>query len=366
MSWQVDDERSYYGQSDLVVLGLYPDATATAQSSTRVAVLIPCYNEALTIENVVHDFRRALPQSRIYVYDNNSSDATAQVAKAAGAIVGREPLQGKGNVVRRMFADIDADIYVLVDGDDTYDAASAPRLIEHLLSNSLDLVNAARVPVSEGAFRAGHVIGNVGFSRLVGAIFGRQIGDMLSGYRVMSRRFVKSFPALSRGFETETELVVHALDLRLPIAELETPYRERPTGSESKLHTVRDGTRVLRTIVSLVKDERPLAFFGGIGVLLALSALLMGWPLVTTYLETGLVPRLPTAVLAMGIMILACMSVVAGLVLDTVTHGRRELKRLHYLSLSNSRLPSPMHAAALPGMNAPHRDRREVSRGRAW
>lgn len=366
MSWQADDEQAYYGQSDLVVLGLYPDATAATHISARVAVLIPCYNEALTIENVVRDFRRALPQSRIYVYDNNSTDATAGVAKAAGAIVGREPLQGKGNVVRRMFADIDADVYVLVDGDDTYDAASAPRLIEHLLSNSLDLVNAARVPVSEGAFRAGHVIGNVGLSRLVGAIFGRQIGDMLSGYRVMSRRFVKSFPALSRGFETETELVVHALDLRLPVAELETPYRERPTGSESKLHTVRDGTRVLRTIVSLVKDERPLAFFGGIGVLLALAALLIGWPLVSNYIETGLVPRLPTAVLVMGILNLACMSVVAGMVLATVTHGRRELKRLHYLSLSGSSPRQPWQERATPGTNVAQRERREVGRGRAW
>ncbi len=346
------------------MLGLYPDFTASTQIDARIAVLFPCYNEALTITKVVRDFVQQLPQASIYVYDNNSTDATAAVASAAGAIVRREPLQGKGNVVRRMFADIDADVYVLVDGDDTYDASSAPSLVEHLLSNSLDLVNAARVPDSAQAFRAGHVIGNVGFSKLIATVFGRQIGDVLSGYRVMSRRFVKSFPALSRGFETETELVVHALDLRLPIAELNTPYRERPVGSESKLHTLRDGARVLRTIVALVKDERPLAFFGSIGVLLVLAALIMGWPLLSTYLATGLVPRLPTAVLVMGIVILACMSVVAGLVLDTVTHGRRELKRLHYLSLDGYMPRAPAHLFVSRVMNAPRNHGRE-GRGRA-
>jgi hypothetical protein len=303
----------------------------------EVAVLIPCYNEALTIAEVVRTFKRHLPQATVYVYDNNSTDGTPAVATAAGACVYHETLQGKGNVVRRMFADIDADVYVLVDGDGTYDAASAPRLITHLLRNSLDLVNAARQPASENAFPGGHVFGNLGFSRLVAAVFGRQISDVLSGYRVMTRRFVKSFPALSRGFETETELVVHALELRLPIGELATPYYERPNGSESKLHTVRDGTRILRTVLALIKDERPLAFFSGIGALLALTALVISAPLLTTYLHTGLVPRLPTAVLAMGIMILACINVVAGMVLDTVTHGRRELKRLHYLALSSGR-----------------------------
>lgn len=364
MNTRIEYESIEYESVPEIVLGLYPDFTAPIQSAARIAVLIPCYNEALTIANVVRDFARQLPQASIYVYDNNSTDATATIAASAGAIVRREPLQGKGNVVRRMFADIDADIYVLVDGDDTYDAASAPRLIEHLLSNSLDLVNAARMPDSAQAFRAGHAIGNAGFSKLIATVFGRQIGDVLSGYRVMSRRFVKSFPALSRGFETETELVVHALDLRLPIAELNTPYRERPVGSESKLHTLRDGSRVLRTIVALVKDERPLAFFGSIGVLLVLIALIMSWPLLSTYFATGLVPRLPTAVLIMGIVILACMSVVAGLVLDTVTHGRRELKRLHYLALGSYMPHAPVHHVMPRAMSVPRSHGREC-RGRA-
>lgn len=318
-----------------ILLGTYPERLAPAERSEQIAVLIPCYNEALTIGNVVRDFLRYLPTATVYVYDNNSTDNTVSVAAAAGAIVRREPLQGKGNVVRRMFADVEADVYVLVDGDGTYDAASAPHLISHLLDGALDLVNAARVPVSAQVFRAGHALGNHGFSGLISLLFGRQIGDVLSGYRVMSRRFVKSFPALSRGFETETELVVHALDLRLPVAEVATPYRERPVGSASKLHTLRDGGRILRTIVALIKDERPLPFFSCISALLGIAALLIGWPLVVTYMETGLVPRLPTAVLVMGMIILSCMSIVAGLVLDTVTHGRRELKRLHYLALGS-------------------------------
>lgn len=302
-------------------------------TAPRIAVLIPCYNEAVAIGAVVRDFRRYLPEATVYVYDNNSSDATVQLAAQAGAVVRSEPLQGKGNVVRRMFADIEADAYVLVDGDGTYDAASAPQLVQHLLDNALDLVNAARVPVSEQAFRPGHTWGNRGLTGLVAAVFGKRVGDMLSGYRVLSRRFVKSFPALSRGFETETELVVHALELRLPMAELPTPYRERPRGSASKLNTWRDGARILRTILTLVKDERPLQFFSIVAALFALASLFIGMPVIDVYLETGLVPRLPSAVLAMGTMILAFISVVAGLVLDTVTHGRRELKRLHYLAI---------------------------------
>lgn len=323
---------------EISLLGLHmepaPRHDQGSETGAHIAVLIPCYNEAITIGEVVRDFARHLPQAEILVYDNNSSDDTAKVAAAAGAQVRHEPLQGKGNVVRRMFADVDADVYVLVDGDGTYDAASAPRLVGHLLRNNLDLVNAARTPISVGAFPSGHTLGNRGFSSLVAGVFGKQVRDMLSGYRVMSRRFVKSFPALSRGFETETELVVHALDLRLPIGELETPYRQRPDGSESKLHTVRDGTRILKTILALIKDERPLAFFSTIGALLMITSFAISWPLLVTYLQTHLVPRLPTAVLAMGITILACISVVAGLVLDTVTHGRREMKRLHYLALS--------------------------------
>lgn len=312
---------------------------------TRIAVLIPCYNEAVTIADVVRDFIKQLPDADIYVYDNNSSDDTAVVAAAAGAVVRSEPLQGKGNVVRRMFADVDADVYVLVDGDGTYDAASAPRLIMHLLRNALDMVNAARTPVSGQAFRAGHTLGNRGFSGLISTVFGKQIGDVLSGYRVLSRRFVKSFPALSRGFETETELVVHALELRLPVAELATPYRERPEGSHSKLHTFRDGGRILRTILRLIKDERPLQFFSAIGGVLFIAAVVLAWPLISTYLQTGLVPRFPTAILATGMMILACLSFVTGFILDTVTHGRREMKRLHYLSIGAYPYGVALHVA---------------------
>lgn len=325
---------------ELSVLSLHQVDETVVETSPQVAVLIPCFNEAITIAEVIRDFAHYLPRATIYVCDNNSTDGTPEVAAAAGARVFHESRQGKGNVVRRMFADIQADIYVLVDGDGTYDAASAPRLIEHLQRGSLDLVNAARVPVSANAFPGGHSFGNLGFSRLIAAVFGKQICDVLSGYRVMSHRFVKSFPALSRGFETETELVVHALELRLPVAELSTPYSERPDGSESKLHTVRDGTRILRTILALIKDERPLAFFCSIGALLTLGSLFLSAPLLITYLHTGLVPRLPTAVLAMGILVLACINVVAGLVLDTVTHGRRELKRLHYLALTHFRTPA--------------------------
>lgn len=319
----------------------------------RIAVLIPCYNEAMTIAQVVREFAQQLPVADIYVYDNNSADQTAERAAAAGAIVRNEALQGKGNVVRRMFADVDADVYVLVDGDGTYAAASAPELVTHLLRHSLDLVNAARVPASDHAFRAGHTFGNRGFSRLIASIFGRQITDVLSGYRVMSRRFVKSFPALSRGFETETEMVVHALELRLPVGELPTPYGERPRGSHSKLHTLRDGGRILRTILALIKDERPLPFFSAVGASLFVVALVLAEPLITTYLHTGLVPRLPTAILATGIMILAFLSVATGFILDTVTHGRRELKRLHYLSVADPHHPTPR--ADVPTLSYPYR-----------
>jgi hypothetical protein len=299
----------------------------------RIAVLIPCYNEAATVTTVVSDFRKALPGATIYVYDNNSTDDTRTLAAAAGAIVRCEPLQGKGNVVRRMFADIEAEVYVLVDGDGTYDAASATRMVDALLGDSLDMVNGARVATTDLAYRPGHAIGNKLLTGTVAAIFGNRISDMLSGYRALSRRFVKSFPALASGFETETELTVHALELRLPTAEIETPYRDRPVGSQSKLRTFRDGFRILRTIVLLAKEERPLQFFSAIAAALAASSVILAWPLFTSYIETGLVPRLPTAVLVTGLMVLAFMSFVAGLILDTVTLGRRELKRLHYLGL---------------------------------
>ena len=306
--------------------------------SPRIAVLIPCYNEEAAVPKVVQDFRAQLPDAAIYVYDNNSKDRTVEVAKAAGAIVRTEPLQGKGNVVRRMFADIDADIYVLVDGDATYDAASAPKMIQALLDGPLDMVNGSRVTDIEKAYRPGHRFGNWLLTSMVAWIFGNRFSDMLSGYRVMSRRYVKSFPALAAGFETETELTVHALELRMPIAEIATPYKDRPPGSVSKLSTFRDGFRILWTIIVLVKEERPMQFFSLLALTIATIATLLMIPIVSTYIHTGLVPRLPTAVLAMGLMILAFLSLTCGLVLDTVTRGRREMKRMRYLNI-----PAPDH-----------------------
>lgn len=298
-----------------------------------IAVLIPCYNEAAAIGGVVRNFRAALPNAKIFVYDNNSTDDTSEVARRAGAIVRREEQRGKGNVVRRMFADIEADVFVLVDGDDTYDASCARILIDRLLRDSLDMVNGARTAQSDGAYRRGHRFGNLFLTGCVSYVFGDQLSDMLSGYRVFSRRFVKSFPALSSGFEIETELTVHALELRLPIAEVPTRYGERPKGSTSKLNTYRDGVRILLTIINLVKQEKPLQFFGAIFALLALSSIAIEIPVLTTYLKTGLVPRLPTALLGTGMMLLAFLSLVCGLILETVTRGRIELKRLHYLAV---------------------------------
>lgn len=299
----------------------------------KLAVLIPCYNEEKAIASVVRGFRAALPGADIYVYDNNSSDQTIAVAGEAGAKVRTEPLQGKGNVVRRMFADIDADIYIMVDGDGTYDAASAPRMIEKLLQERLDMVVGSRLNTgSADAFRTGHHFGNRLLTGTVARIFGDRFDDMLSGYRVFSRRFVKSFPAVSSGFETETELAVHALSLRLPVAEIETPYGVRPEGSASKLRTYRDGIRISWMIVQLFREERPMIFFSILFALLVLVSLSLGVPVVVEYSETGLVPRLPTALLAMGIMLLAFLCLVAGFVLDNVTRGRREIKRLAYLA----------------------------------
>lgn len=299
----------------------------------RIAVLIPCHNEAVAIPRVVRDFRAALPDAVIYVYDNNSRDATAEAARAAGAVVRRETMQGKGHVVRRMFADIEADIYVLVDGDDTYDAAAAPAMVALLAGGQLDMVTGTRVTDRAEAYRRGHRFGNRLLTGMVRAVFGDRVTDMLSGYRVFSRRFVKSFPALAAGFETETEFTVHALTLNMPVGEMETAYRERPAGSASKLRTYADGLRILRTIVMLVKEERPLQFFGAAGLVLLLLALIAGLPLVVTYAETGLVPRLPTAVLATGLVLLAFLSQVCGLILDSVARGRKEIKRLAYLSI---------------------------------
>jgi glycosyltransferase involved in cell wall biosynthesis len=290
-------------------------------------------NEGRTIGDVVRGFRASLPDATIYVYDNNSTDDTVARAADAGAVVRREPLQGKGNVVRRMFADVVADVYVLVDGDATYDAAAAPGLVRLLLDDGLDMVNAARASDRTEAYRPGHRLGNVFLTGVVGALFGKRFKDMLSGYRVFSRRFVKSFPALSQGFEIETELTVHALELRMPIAEVETVYGERPMGSASKLKTFRDGFRILRTIALLAKEERPLAFFSVVFAALAALALALAYPIFVTYERTGLVPRLPTAVLATGVMLLAFLSLASGMILDSLVRARRELRRLHYLQV---------------------------------
>ena len=298
----------------------------------RVAILVPCFNEEAAVARVVGDFRKALPSADIFVYDNNSSDRTMAVAQEAGAIVRSERRQGKGHVVRRMFADVDADIYVLVDGDATYDAASAPRMIETLLSERLDMVVGLRVDQAVAAWRPGHRTGNRLLTGFISSVFGQAFKDILSGYRIFSRRFVKSFPVLSDGFEIETELTVHALELALPVAEIDTPYYARPEGSVSKLNTYRDGLRILGTILRLYRSEKPLRFFTAIGVFLILVSIGLAIPILITYLELGLVPRLPTAVLAMGLMILAMLSISSGLVLDTVTRGRREMKLLAYLA----------------------------------
>ncbi|MDH7972300.1 glycosyltransferase family 2 protein [Sphingomonas sp. AR_OL41] len=300
--------------------------------SSHIAVLLPCYNEEAAIAQTVAGFRAALPGATIYVYDNNSRDGTIAAARAAGAVVRSERMQGKGNVVRRMFADIDADIYVMADGDATYDAASAPALVARLLDEQLDMVVGSRVTQADAAYRRGHRFGNAVLTGMLARLFGRSFTDILSGYRVFSRRFVKSFPVLSAGFEIETEISVHALELKMPVAEVETPYFARPEGSESKLSTYGDGLRILNTIVQLYRLERPLLFFGAVGVVLGLVALLLAVPLVLTYLHTGLVPRQPTAILVTGLVILAALNAFTGLILDTVVRGRREVRRLAYLA----------------------------------
>jgi glycosyltransferase involved in cell wall biosynthesis len=308
------------------------DAAVAVVSRSNIAVLIPCYNEEATIGKVVADFKSALPEATIYVYDNNSTDRTVEVAARAGAVVRRELHQGKGRVVRRMFTDVDADIYVLVDGDATYDAPSARAMIAKLVGERLDMVCAIRVDRDEAAYRRGHRFGNRLLTGFVSHVFGRSFSDLLSGYRVFTRRFVKSFPVLSGGFEIETELTVHALELELPVGEVGTPYYSRPAGSSSKLNTWRDGLRILRMVLKLYRSERPLPFFAGIGGALAVVSIGLAVPIVITYMQEGIVPRLPTAVLSTGLMLLASLSLACGLVLDTVTRGRREVKLLAYLA----------------------------------
>jgi glycosyltransferase involved in cell wall biosynthesis len=303
------------------------------QAPPSVAVILPCYNEEAAIGPTVAAFRSALPGAKVYVYDNNSSDRTVDFARAAGAIVRTERMQGKGHVVRRMFADVEADIYVMADGDATYDASAAPALVRMLVDERLDMVVGARESEVKAAYRPGHRFGNAMLTGILTRIFGRSFSDILSGYRIFSRRFVKSFPVLSTGFEIETEISVHALELKMPVGEIVTAYAARPEGSESKLSTWRDGWRILRTIVELFRIERPVLFFGAIGALLAALALILAAPLAVTYLQTGLVPRMPTAILSTGLVILAFLNGFCGLILDTVVRGRREVRRLAYLAL---------------------------------
>ena len=304
-----------------------------ASQQPRIAVLLPCYNEEAAIGATVAGFREALPGAVIYVYDNNSRDRTREVAAAAGAVVRTERQQGKGHVVRRMFADIDADVYVMADGDLTYDPKSAPEMVGMLMAEELDMVVGTRKHEEKEAYRGGHVLGNKLFTGLLSGLFGRSFSDIFSGYRVFSRRFVKSFPVLSSGFEIETEMSVHALELRMPVGEVETIYGARPEGSHSKLSTYGDGWRILKTIATLYRIERPVLFFGIIGAFLLSAALVLSIPLVVTYVQTGLVPRFPTAILVTGMTIVAVLCFFAGLILDTVTRGRREVRRLAYLSL---------------------------------
>lgn len=301
--------------------------------SENIAVLIPCYNEEVTIRSVVEAFKKELPNAIIYVYDNNSTDKTRDKAAEAGAVVRHETIQGKGNVVRRMFADIEADIYVMVDGDHTYHAPSATKLIHKLKSESLDMVVGCRKAVEKSSYRSGHRFGNKLFTTFVAVLFGRTFSDILSGYRVFSRRFVKSFPCMSGGFEIETELTIYSLDMSLPVGEVETPYTSRPDGSESKLSTYKDGLRVLQMIFLLAKEIRPFLFFSCFFFLFFMLALITGIPVILEFFETGLVARFPTAILSTGMMILSFLSLLSGIILDSLSRGRKELKKLTYLSI---------------------------------
>ena len=301
--------------------------------SSDLAVLIPCFNEAVALPSVIADFRDAFPDATIYVYDNNSSDGSAEVARRCGAQVRQETQQGKGNVVRRMFADVDADVYLLVDGDDTYSAKTGPAMVRLLLEQRLDMVVARRISADASSYRFGHQLGNRTFTGIVGWLFGSRVSDMLSGYRVLSRRFVKSFPALSTGFEIETELTVHALSLNIPLGEIPSEYTGRPAASESKLHTVRDGARILLLILRLTKAEKPLLFFSAIFTALAAAALILGIPLILEWLQTGLVTRLPTALLSASLMVIGFLGLTNGILLSSLARNQREIKRMHYVNL---------------------------------
>jgi glycosyltransferase involved in cell wall biosynthesis len=299
----------------------------------RIAVVLPCYNEAVAIPRTIEAFLIALPTAQIYVCDNRSTDGTADVARAHGAIVCTELLQGKGHAVRRLFADIEADVYIMADGDATYDASAAPTMVKQLIDNQLDMVVGVRESELQEAYRPGHRLGNAVLTGILAQIFGRSFTDILSGYRVFSRRFVKTFPVLSAGFEIETEISVHALELRMPVGETVTAYAARPEGSSSKLSTYRDGWRILMTILTLFRLERPIQFFGALGAAFSILALILAAPLLVTYLQTGLVPRQPTAILVIGLIIIAVLSFFTGVILDTVVRGRREMRRLAYLSV---------------------------------
>mgnify|MGYP000191583430 CR=1 FL=1 len=311
-------------------LGAIGQKTSSAIDELDIAVTIPCHNEAATIAGVVRNFQAALPMARIYVYDNNSTDNTAGIARDAGAIVRREPLQGKGHVVRRMFADIEADIYLMVDGDGTYDAAAAPRMVSRLIETGADMVVGARITEDKAAYRTGHRFGNAMLTGTVSKIFGERTTDMLSGYRAVSRRFAKSYPAAASGFGTETELTVYALELDMIIAEIHATYSARPDRCVSKRTMFGDGLRTLKTIGQLTRDERPLAFFGSLSLLAALASLGLGVPVVMEFLQTGAVDRFPTAFLSGFLAVLAAVGLVSGVILKTVARGRREMKRLQY------------------------------------
>lgn len=334
-SWLASALRSVLPPQQGHAHSAYSGSQAYQAKMPRTAVVIPCFNEATTIAQVVEDFRQALPGAHIAVFDNNSTDGTAAVARAAGADVFFEPRRGKGNVVRRMFAEVDADVYVMVDGDGTYDPEAAPDLVSLVLNDRVDMAIGTRQNVTQNAHRTGHAFGNRLFNRIFAGLFGHAYADIFSGYRAFSRRFVKSFPALSSGFEIETELSVHASQMRLPVAEIETAYSKRPDGSHSKLRSVRDGLRILHAFVFLLKETRPILFFGMLAGAVSAIACVLAYPILETFMRTGLVPRQPTAILVMGMMVVASLLAVCGIILDSLTRARVEQKRILYLAVES-------------------------------